>query len=153
MRKRPAHRLRRRPPFFHPVPLRERTDGWSEERQCGFLAQLYVTGSVSAAARGVGMSRWAAYRLRGRAGAEGFAYAWDAVLTPPGSGRLPAPQPDWRKVTLGELSQRLRTGLVQPVIHRGRMTAMRRKPDNSALLRVLRRYDAMAARAGPDGAE
>lgn len=65
----PAHRARRRPLFFSPVPLRTRRDGWSVERQCGFLAQPYATGSVALAARAVGMSRNAAYRLRTREGA------------------------------------------------------------------------------------
>lgn len=148
MPKRCAHRLRRRPPFFHPVSLRARADGWSEVRQCAFLAQLYLTGSVTAAARSVGMSRASAYRLRERGGAEGFAHAWDAVLTPPGLGRLCAPKPDWRKVTNEQLVGRLETGLIKPVFYRGRMTAIRRKPDNSALFRLLRRVDAMAVTGG-----
>lgn len=155
MPKRPAHRCRRRPGFFHPVPLRERSDGWSEARQCEFLAQLYFTGSVTAAARGIGKSRASAYRLRARAGAESFAHAWDRVLMPPGSGRertrFPPQKIDWRKVTYHELVQRLETGLIQPVIYRGRMTAIRRKSDNSVLFRLLRRGDAMRARSGSEG--
>lgn len=139
----PAHKLRRLPPFFHPVPVRARRDGWSEVRQGGFLAHLYFTGSVGAAARAVGMSRASAYRLRARAGAEDFVFAWDAVLTPPGTGRLTRPKMDWRKVTNGELLRRIETGLIQPVIYCGTMTAIRRKADNSALLRLLRRTDAL----------
>ena len=141
-RKRRAHECRRRPPFFRPVPLRARADGWSEARQCGFLAALYVTGSVAAAARSVGMSRESAFRLRARKGAESFARAWDRVLMPPGSGHLPAPKEDFRKVTLFELNRRLESDLVQPVIYRGRMCAIRRKPDDSALFRLLRRTGA-----------
>jgi hypothetical protein len=140
----PAHRARRRPPFFHPVPLRARRDGWTEERQCAFLAQLYVTGSASAAARRVGMSRASAYRLREREGAECFAQAWDRVLTPPGTGHCCAPRPDWRKVTTETLLGRLESGLVKPLLYRGAMVSIRRKPDNSALLRLLRRSDALA---------
>ena len=153
MPKAPAHRLRRKPPFFHPVLLRSREDGWSVVRQCEFLAHLYLTGSVAAAARRVGMSRASAYRLRERTGAEGFAHAWDAVLTPPGSGRLAGPKVDWRKVTHRALAERVEWGLVQPVLHKGRMTAIRRKADNSALLRLLRRSDAgsMQARKGAAG--
>lgn len=139
-RKHPAHRSRRRPPFFRPVPLRSRSDGWSEARQCGFLAQLYVTGSVAAAAHSVGMSRASAYRLRGRAGAESFARAWGHVLSPPGSGRFRQWRPDYRKVTLPTLERWLEYGLVQPVIYRGRMCAVRRKPDDSAILRRLDRF-------------
>ena len=139
MPKRLAHRTRRRPPFFHPVPLRARADGWSAERQCGFLAQLYLTGSVTAAARSVGMTRASAYRLRARADAESFAHAWDHVLTPPGPGRRGGPRQDLRKVTHEALIRRLATGLVRPVVHRGWMTAIRQKPDDSALFRLLYR--------------
>lgn len=136
------HKVRRRPPFFQPVPLRARRDGWSEARQCGFLAALYLTGSVGAAAQAVGMARASAYRLRERTGAEDFAHAWDRVLTPPGTGRARRPKLDARKVTNAALVQRLASGLVQPVIYRGRMTAIRRKPDKTALFRLLRRFDA-----------
>lgn len=142
MPKRPVHKCRCRPPFFHPVPLRVQFDGWTEVRQREFLAQLYVTGSVSAALRSVCMSRVSAYRLRERAGAERFAHAWDRVLRPPGSGHCKPPEMDWRKVTDRQSVRQIETGLVQPVIYRGRMAGIRRKADNPALLRMLRRSDA-----------
>ena len=132
-------------------PRTRRRDGWSEVRQCAFLAELYLTGSVASAARAVGMARNSAYRLRSRPDAASFAHAWDSVLAPPGSGRLPAPKPDWRTVTHAALVERLEAGLIQPLLHRGRMTAIRRKPDNSALFRLLRRLDAVAARGRDDG--
>jgi len=153
MPKRPAHRVRRRPPFFHPVPLRARCDGWSEGRQCVFLAQLYVSGSVSAAARAAGVTRASAYRLRARGDAESFAHAWDMVLTPPGTGRCAPPKPDFRKVTHSALVRRIETGLIRPVLYRGRMIAIRRKPDDSALFRLLRRLDAGLAFERFEGAE
>lgn len=135
----PAHRRRRRPGWFRPVPLRARADGWTETRQCEFLVQLYVTGSVAAAARAVGMSRRGAFRLRERVGAESFAHAWDRVLTPPASGHLAAAKPDFRKVTLPTLMSWLEIGFVQPVVYRGRMCGVRRKPDDTTLFRLLRR--------------
>ena len=138
--RKPAHRRRRRPGWFRPVPLRARADGWSEARQCEFLAQLYVTGSVAAAAGAVGMARASAYRLRDRKGAESFAAMWDRVLTPPGSGHFATSKPDFRKVTLPTLFSWLETGFVQPVIYRGRMCGVRRKPDDSTLFRLLRRF-------------
>ncbi|MEW4448183.1 hypothetical protein [Qipengyuania sp. JC766] len=150
MPKTPAHRLRRKPPFFHPVPLRSRRDGWTVPRQCAFLAALYVTGSVAGAARSVGLSRASAYRLRERDGAAGFAFAWDCVLTAPGSGRQTRPKTDWRKVTLDAVLQRAETGMVQPVIHRGTMTGIRRKADNSALLRAVRRIAPVQKKKGAD---
>lgn len=60
-------------------------------------------------------------------------------MTPPGFGRRAGPKEDFRKVTLEVLNRRLERGLVQPVIYRGRMMAIRRKPDDAALLRLLRR--------------
>jgi hypothetical protein len=147
----PAHKHRRRPPFFHPVPLRHRADGWTLARQCLFLGELYLTGSVAHAARAAGMSRISAYRLRRRPDAASFAHAWDHVLTPPGKGRLAMPQPDGRKVTLRALQTRVETGLVKPVIHRGKVRAIGRKPDNSGLLRLLRRFDAIAPASAASG--
>lgn len=135
----PAHRRRRRPGWFRPVLLRSRADGWSEARQCEFLSALYVTGSVAAAARAVGMTRASVYRMRDRTGAESFAAMWDRVLTPPGCGHVVASKPDFRKVTVETLHSWLETGFVQPVIYRGRMCAIRRKPDNTTLFRLLRR--------------
>ncbi|MCP9221728.1 hypothetical protein MKP08_03070 [Erythrobacter sp. LQ02-29] len=108
-------------------------------RQCGFLAALYLTGSVTAAARKVGMTKASAYWLRARADAASFANAWDRVMTPPGSGRSAGPHDDYRKLTIPALFARIETGLVQPVLYRGRMTAMRRKADNRALLHLVRR--------------
>lgn len=142
----PAHKLRRKPPFFSPVPLRARRDGWTIERQCGFLAHLYVTGSVGLAAARVGMSRNSAYRLRMREGAQEFAAAWDHVLTAPGTGRIARPRPDLRKVTDMTLFRHVEQGLVKPLLYRGAVCAIRRKPCNSELLHLLARHDAVARR-------
>lgn len=144
----PAHRLRRRPGWFRPVPLRSRRDGWSAERQCAFLAQLYLTGSASAAARAVGMSRASAYRLREREDAESFAFAWDPVLSRPGLEHAERRHDDFRKVTNATLLARLENGLVKPVVYRGQMTAVARKPDNSTLFRLLRRSGQRLGGAG-----
>jgi hypothetical protein len=67
-------------PDFTPVPLtRHRHDGWTPERQRGFIAALAETGLVAQAARSVGMSSASAYNLRRRPHAESFALAWDMV--------------------------------------------------------------------------
>ena len=136
---------RTRPSAFTPVRLRTRRDGWSAQVQCAFLAALYCTGSVAAAARAVGRSRESAHRLRARKGAESFAAAWDRVLAGPAEpGRTPERLrrgTDWRKVTLEDLHWRIETGLWRPVIYRGEMCAVQRKPDNSALLQLLARLD------------
>lgn len=149
----PAHKLRRKPGFFHPVPVRSRRDGWTVVRQCCFLAHLYLTGSVLGAARAVGMSRESAYRLRARAGAEGFAAQWDRVLASPGAGHVTRDRSAEPKVTLRDLERQIEAGFVAPVIHLGRVAGIRLKPDNTALLRLLRRTEATARRCRAQGSE
>ncbi|HQQ09507.1 MAG TPA: helix-turn-helix domain-containing protein [Novosphingobium sp.] len=128
----PAPTVSRRVPAFHPVPSRPRADGWTPLRQAEFLGHLALTRSVSAAARAVGMARETAYRLRRRAGAEGFAAAWDAVLGAP---------PPGRKVTPPDLFQRLSSGTLRPVMRRGQVLGVVQKPDNAALLMLIARLD------------
>ena len=59
-----------------------RRDGWTVERQIGFLAALARSGRVTEAAASVGMSRESAHRLRARESGGLFAALWDAALTP-----------------------------------------------------------------------
>ena len=66
---------------FTPVPRqRRRRNGWTEERQRAFIAALAECGSVSRAARSVGMSPRSAYRLMDADGADSFAAAWDQAI-------------------------------------------------------------------------
>lgn len=127
---RPARRRSRRVPPFYPVPVRGRHDGWSPERQAEFLGVLGTTGSVLAAAERVGMSRQSAYCLRRRPGAESFAATWDFALGAPR-----------RKVTVDDLHYLAFAGLIRPVMYRGRYVGFVQKPDNSALLRLMGRWD------------
>lgn len=62
-----------------PVRRRPRYDGWTEEKQRRFIEALADTGLVSRAAKGVGMTRESAYRLRRSAHGAAFARAWDAA--------------------------------------------------------------------------
>ena len=65
------------PLAFTPVPTASiRHDGWTPERQRRFIAALAASGGVTAAARAVGKSSTAAYKLRERPGAEEFTRAW-----------------------------------------------------------------------------
>ena len=119
-----------RVPAFLPVPLRTRSDGWISARQATFLVALAATGSVSAAARKVGMARESAYRLRRRCGAESFAAAWDMVLGSRVSGR---------KVTAEERMRAALEGRIKPVVWRGECVGMVQKPDNSGFLGLFKR--------------
>ena len=68
-------------PDFTPVPRRnKRHDGWTPERQRGFIEALADTGSVHAACKVVDMSQPGAYELRRQPGAESFREAWRRAL-------------------------------------------------------------------------
>lgn len=96
---------------FSPVPVKARRDGWSVERQRGFMARLALCGCPATAARAVGMSRESAYRLRARPAADGFAAAWEAAL---GLGECRVDDLAIERALLGE---------VRPVFYRGRRSA------------------------------
>lgn len=132
-------------PLFHAVPGRARADGWTPRRQALFIGYLAETRSVTEAARRVSMARETAYRLRGRAGAEGFNAAWNAALgIAPARGdgeRSQAGGSPSRKVTNRELMWRVETGLWQVRMHRGRFAGVWQKADNTSLFQLLARFD------------
>ena len=63
-----------------PVLKKRRHDGWSPQWQRAFIEALADSGSVTYAARAVGMSRQACYELRRSPGAENFDRAWDVAI-------------------------------------------------------------------------
>ena len=66
---------------FTPVPhVAPRRNSITPDLQRQFIAALAATGIVSQAARAIGKSMEAIYRLRQRPGAEGFRAAWDMAL-------------------------------------------------------------------------
>lgn len=68
-------------PAFTPVPRKcQRFDGWTPERQRGFIEALADTGSPKHAARAVGMTPEGAYLLRRHPEGEEFRQAWEAAL-------------------------------------------------------------------------
>ena len=131
----PAPRRMPRVPPFYPVPTRTRRDGWTVERQAAFLGMLAETGSVLGACEAVGISRKSAYALRARPHAESFAAAWDTALGAP-----------LRKVTVRDDHFLAHHGLVRVVMFRGRYRGSWARPDDSALLRMVRRIDRTAER-------
>jgi hypothetical protein len=120
---------RRSVPAFTPVPLRYRADGWTPMRQAEFLGALAETRSVAAAARAVAMTRESAYRLRGKAGAESFAMAWDATLGEVRRARKSTPALLWHRAFYGRL---------KPLMRGGRFVGILTSPDNDAVLRLYR---------------
>ena len=123
-----------RVPLFLPVPVRARADGWTLERQGRFIGYLAETGCVAEAARRVGMSRMAAWRLRRRRGAESLAETWDAVLAMRTGSDETLPQ---RKVTRIELVAMAIDGPIRVRMRRGKFTWAWREPSDSAAIRLL----------------
>lgn len=119
------------PPSFDPVPIRARHDGWTTGRQVRFIAALAASKSVQAAANAVGMRRETAYRLRRRPGAASFAAAWDKIMEQRSAG-FTDPSVAWRRGFFG---------VVDPIVHGGRLVGLKHRYDNEALLKLLRRYD------------
>lgn len=64
-------------PYIHSAP---RKNSITPDRQRKFIAHLAATGIVKQAAKHIGASLEALYKLRSKAGAEGFAAAWDAAV-------------------------------------------------------------------------
>jgi hypothetical protein len=110
---------------FAPVPVRARQDGWSHARQRAFIDRLALAGSVSTAARAVGMTRASAYRLRERAGAESFAAAWDVALAMGQDRRI------------DHAIERAVAGEVRPVFYRGRKCGEHLHFSNGLTIAVL----------------
>jgi hypothetical protein len=124
------------------IPLRARHDGWTPARQRAFLAALADTGGVAAAARRVGMSKAAAYKLRRHPLAAAFRDAWDAAL-----------QTAWAQVEASALERAINGEVM--VIEQGDMRFTRHRPCAPQLLiRLLDRAIRVreSAAGGADGA-
>ena len=108
-------------PYLHKQP---RSNSITPERQRRFIATLAATGIVTQAARSIGKSMEALYKLRAKPGAEGFAAAWDAALER-GMQRL-------EDCAL----ERALQGTPTPIVSGGKLLGTWDKPDNN-LLRFL----------------
>ena len=111
---------------FDPVPrLRKRRGGWSAERQRLFIALLRLCGSVSAAAKAVGMTPRGAYRLLECEGAESFARAWDVAF-----------EEGLERTRVSALERALAGALV-PVYRRGRLVRVEHRHCDRLALGLL----------------
>jgi hypothetical protein len=111
---------------FIPVPrLRKRSSGWTEERQRAFIAALALCGSVSAAAKSVGLTARGAYRLFDAKGADDFARAWDRAADI-GLERLRC-----------DALQRAIHGSFVPVYRRGRLVRVEHRRNDRLAIAML----------------
>jgi hypothetical protein len=122
-------RSRSSAPTFIPAPVRARHDGWTPERQRAFIEALADCGSVTEAARRVGMSVESAYRLRRHPLGMNFARAWEATLVV-GVERL-------KDIAF----ERATTGTATPVFYRGEQVGERRTYNDRLLMFLLRHND------------
>lgn len=114
-------------PAFTPVPRQcARHDGWTPERQQGFIEALADTGSVRAAANAVNMAPEGAYMLRRHPQATGFRKAWEAALAL-GVQRL-------EDIAL----ERALHGVEVPVYSYGKLVGTRRTYNDRLLMFMLR---------------
>ena len=128
---------------FMPVPhVAARSNSITPDVQRAFIAQLATTGIVKDAARHVGKSLEALYKLRARPGAEGFRAAWDAALDR-GVARL-------EDSALARAIQ----GEERLVLHQGKVVGVERRHNEALVMFFLRtrlahRYD-QQKEVGPD---
>lgn len=127
-------------PAFTPVPReRERFDGWTPERQRGFIAALADTGSVKAAAHAVNMTPEGAYLLRRHPKGGSFRKAWEAALAL-GVQRL-------EDVAM----ERALHGVEVPVYSYGKLVGTRRVTNDRLLMFLLRNRARERFTEGPSG--
>ena len=109
-----------------PVPVKPRHDGWTPERQRGFILRLALVGCVSSSAGGVGKSRESAYQLRRHRGAESFSAAWGEAQ---GWGRSRASDIRISRALAGE---------VRAVYYRGRKIDEYVRYDNRLVIAAMK---------------
>lgn len=120
-------------PYHHKAPRR---NSITPERQRAFIAALAASGIVTQAARSIGASLEALYKLRHMPGAEGFSAAWDMAVDR-GIARL-------EDCAL----ERAIMGEERPVVSQGRLVATWTRYDTALLLFFLRHR--RSERYGPD---
>lgn len=114
---------------FDPVAPRPRHDGWTPDKQAGFIDALAESGCVTEAAARVGMSAGTAYALRRRPDAESFRMAWEAAL-------------DHAVVRLSDAAfSRALSGVARPVFFQGEQVGERRYYDERLTMFILRYRD------------
>jgi hypothetical protein len=119
------------PADFAPTAVSNRHDGWTAERQRGFITALADSGCVSDACQAAGVSATSAYRLRRRPGAEAFDAAWEAAL-------VIASQ---RLTTLA--FERAVYGSTRQIWRDGKLVGEERKVSDRLLIFLLTHYDPM----------
>ncbi len=112
-----------------PARYTQRSDGWTPDRQRGFLERIAEGATVDEASASVGLSTGAAYALRRRAAGAAFALGWDAA-------RLVA-----RPVVAETLFLRAIAGQTERVTRPDGEVIERHRYDNRLAMSLLNRLD------------
>ena len=109
-----------------PPPKRPpRHNEWTRAKMVAFLRELAASQSVSQAAKGVGMSRNSAYRLRNRLAGTPFALAWEVAL-----------EAGLQQLAHAVMDRAL-NGTEQPHYYHGALVGTTRKHDNRLAIWLL----------------
>ena len=112
---------------FVPAPhTHPRANSITADRQRAFVAHLAATGIVAEAARHIGASLEALYKLRHKPGAGGFAAAWDAAV-----------ERGVMRIEHGAL-QRAIEGVARPIVSGGRLLGWHRVHNEGLVMFLLR---------------
>ncbi len=113
------------PTHILPALSEDRSARWTRSRMVQFLQELAETHSIASAARAVGVSRQAAYRLKARQRGEPFDIAWETAL-----------QDGYDALHQAALERAL-NGVEVPVYHRGELIGTRRAFDERLTVFLL----------------
>ncbi|MGU3392247.1 hypothetical protein [Sphingomonas sp. M1A8_2b] len=116
-----------------PARYTQRLDGWTPERQRGFLERIAEGATVDEASASVGLTPGVAYRLRRRAAGGAFALGWDAA-------KLVA-----RPIVAEALFHRAIAGQIERVTRPDGAVIERHRYDNRLAMALLNRLDRHAA--------
>ncbi|UAJ09563.1 hypothetical protein [Polymorphobacter megasporae] len=110
---------------------RNRHDGWTKQKQVGFINALAETGCVTDACRAVGMSTESAYALRRRYDAIDFRMSWDLAL-------------DYAVHRLADAAlSRAIHGVAVPHYYKGEVVGEHRRYNETLTMFILRYRDPM----------
>lgn len=115
---------------FTPAALqRQRSAGWTPDRQRKFIEALAASACVTEAAASVGLSATSAYNLRRRPDAQAFRLAWDAAI-----------DFGMRRLVDAALARAVH-GVAVPIFYKGEQVGERREYPEHLAIFLMRAHD------------
>jgi len=115
---------------FTPAQLqRQRSSGWTPDRQRKFIEALAASACVTEAAASVGLSATSSYNLRRRPDAHAFRHAWDAAI-----------DCGMRRLVDAALARAVH-GVPVPIFYKGEQVGERREYPERLAMFLMRAHD------------